>query len=104
MNSEQIQGLIRALILGLPAIVGTGVISSGQANQLAAVLPPAVMTVATVLVGWWSTHSHSAPALVAAVNSNIVPGVKVVSEASASPAVQVTSAGEIKPAVPPPTK
>lgn len=102
MNSEQWSSIIRtllALLIG-PAgyLVTKGVLPADQAAQLM----PAVVTILTLVVGAviakWGVASHSPAAVVAAVNSDSVPGVKVVSVLSASPQVSVDpSTGAVKP-------
>jgi hypothetical protein len=106
MNPEQWSGLIRVVVTAALApgsyLVVKGILTPDQAAQLA----PSIVTIVTVgggaLIGWWSTHAHSQSAVVAAVNSNSVPGVKVVRESSPSPTVIVTSDGVIKDAPPAP--
>jgi hypothetical protein len=110
MNSEQVSGILRvilALAIGPSSyLVAKGILTPDQAAQLS----PAIVTVVTVgggaLIGWWSTHAHSATALTAAVNSGSVPGVMAVKESSALaagiPPVVVTSTGEVKPSPPAP--
>jgi hypothetical protein len=100
MNSEQWTSLIRtvlSIVLG-PAsyIVAKGILTPEQANQLIPAIVPLVMVVGAAAIGKWGIGSHSAPAIVAAVNSDSVPGVKVVSESSPSPAVAVTDTGAVK--------
>jgi hypothetical protein len=106
MNSEQWSGIIRVILavaLGPSSyLVVKGILTPDQAAQLS----PAIVTIVTVgggaLIGWWSTHAHSAAALTAAVNSGSVPGVKAVRESSPSPTVVVTSDGVIKESPPSP--
>ena len=100
MNNEQWQSLIRtvlALALGPGSyLVTRGVLPAEQANQLAPALVPVVMAVGAIVIGKWGVNAHSPAAVVALVNSDAVPGVKVVSETSASPAVTITKTGAIK--------
>jgi hypothetical protein len=110
MNPEQWSGLVRVFVTAALApgsyLVVKGILTPDQAAQLA----PAIVTMVTVgggaLIGWWSTHAHSASAAAAAVNSNSVPGVMAVRESSALaagiPPVIVTSDGVIKDAPPAP--
>jgi uncharacterized membrane protein YqaE (UPF0057 family) len=105
MNSEQWTSLIRtvlALLIG-PAgyFVTKGILTPDQADQLM----PAILSVLTVVIGAviakWGISSHSASSVVAAVNSDSVPGVKAVATTSPSPAVSVdSSTGAVKVAEP----
>jgi hypothetical protein len=100
MNSEQWNSLIR-LVLSVALGPGSylvlkGVLTPEQANQMIPLLVPLVMLVGGAAIGKWGVGSHSAPAIVDAVNSDSVPGVKVVSAASPSPAVTVTDTGAVK--------
>lgn len=101
MNSEQWSSLIRvllAIVLGPSSIlVLKGILTQDQANQLIPILVPIIMAAGAAVIGIFSARAHSASSVVAAVNSDSVPGVKVVAESSPSQAVQVTSSGDVKP-------
>jgi hypothetical protein len=101
MNPEQWQSLIRtvlALVVGPGSyVVSRGFLTADQANQLAPALVPVVMAVGAIVIGKWGVSAHSAAAVVAAVNSDSVPGVIAVAATSASPPVTVTKAGVVKP-------
>lgn len=64
----------------------------------------AVMTVAGVVVaagiGYYKTRQHTPTALVNAVNSEAIPGVKVVRESSVAPPVVVDGKGKVLTAPP----
>ena len=100
MNNDQWTSLIRVIlgILLAPGsyLVARGVLSTDQANALIPVLVPAVMLIGGTIIGKFSFDAHSASSLVAAVNSDAVPGVKVVALSSPSPAVSVEKTGEVK--------
>jgi hypothetical protein len=106
MNPEQISGAVRVLV-ALALAPGSYLVAKGivPADQ-AATLVPAITTIVTVVggavVGYFANRSHSATAIVAAVNSDSAPGVKVVPESSPSPQVSVTPAGAIIPTPTPP--
>ena len=100
MNDQQWAMLIR-LVLGImlaPSsyLVMRGVLTADEADKLIPVLVPAIMTVGGLIIGKFSFDAHSASSLVAAVNSDAVPGVKVVALSSPSPAVSVEKTGEVK--------
>jgi hypothetical protein len=69
-------------------------------------LTSAVMTIGGVVVaagiGYLKTRSHTPQALVQAVNSDAVPGVKAVRETSTAPTVIVTATGQVRDAPPAP--
>jgi len=100
MNSEQWNALIRVVIgvlLGPGSyLVAKGVLTPDQANQLIPVLVPAVVAVGGLIIGRYAVKAHSPTAVVAAVNSDSVPGVKAVAEASPSPPVMVTPSGAVR--------
>ena len=105
MNPQQVNELLRnALIsagsVGATLLVTKGILTQEQATALVPDLVTAVLTIGTGLVAYWGHKSQGASALTAAVNSDSVPGVKVVPLSSPSPAVTVTDAGAIKPASP----
>jgi len=99
MNSEQWSAVIRA-VLGILVGPGSylvlkGVLTPDQASTLIPILVPMIMAAGAALIGWFAARSHSASAVVAAVNSPSVPGVKAVAESSPSPAVSVTPSGAV---------
>lgn len=101
MNSEQWSALVRMVITALLGpgsfLVAKGVLTPDQANQIIPVLVPTVMVVGGIIVGKFTVSSHSAAAVVAAVNSASVPGVKAVSISSPSPPVTVDpNTGKVK--------
>ena len=90
-----------AVLLGPGSyLVAKGVLSADQANTLL----PAIVTIATVgggsVIAWFGQQSHSAPAVVAAVNSDSVPGVKAVASSSPSLEVSVNKDGKVIPQPP----
>lgn len=100
MNPEQWNALIR-LVLSVALGPGSylvlkGVLTPDQANQLIPMLVPLIMLVGGAIIAKFAVGAHSAPAIVAAVNSDSVPGVKVVSAESPSPPVTVTPTGAVK--------
>lgn len=106
MNSEQWQSIIRtllALLIG-PAgyLVTKGVLTPDQADQLMPAIVSILVVVVGAVVAKWGVASHSPTAVVAAVNSDSVPGVKAVAATSPSPEVAVDSKGAVTLAPPPP--
>ena len=114
MNT-QIQSAIRSVLIGLLMTgfgyaVAKGLLTTDQVNALVPVLATAVTGVLWVLLGRWGFISHSpeaiadsikenlpvAQAAVKAINSEQVPGVKVVSDASPSPQVVIDNKGTVK--------
>ena len=113
MNDEQWQALLRvaiAVAVGPGSyLVSRGLLTADQANQLAPALIPAVTTIAGIVVAKFAVGAHSPAAVAAAVantpsvasavidtvNTSAVPGVKVVSDTSASPAVAMTKTGKV---------
>jgi hypothetical protein len=106
MNPEQWTSLIRtvlAIAIGPGSYVAMkGVLPPDLANQLIPVLVPVIMAGGAAVIGKWGVTTHSAAAVVAAVNSDSVPGVKAVRETSSALAVSVTPTGDIKNAETPP--
>jgi hypothetical protein len=105
MNPQQINELLRNILIaagssGATLLVTKGILTQEQATALVPDLVTAVITLGTGLIAYWGHKSQSAPALTAAVNSDSVPGVKVVPLSSPGPAVTVTDTGTIKPVVP----
>jgi hypothetical protein len=117
MNPEQWQSLIRttlAIAVGPGSyLVTRGILTADQANQLAPALVPVVMAVGAIVIGKWGVNAHSPTAVAAAVantpavasavidtvNTDAVPGVKVVEDTpSAPPAVAMTKTGKVIPA------
>jgi len=100
MNDEQWAAIVRIAITVLTGpgsyLVSRGVLTADQANQLAPVLIPAVTAVTGIIVGKFAVSAHSAQAAVQAVNSDSVPGVKVVPLSSPTPAATVTSTGKVE--------
>jgi hypothetical protein len=99
MNPEQWSSIIRTLLLAAPGawLIGKGVLSGEQANQLVSLVVPIVYSAGAALLGWWGVRTHSASAVVAAVNSPSVPHVKAVAASSPSPQVIVTPTGAVIP-------
>ena len=99
LNPEQWGSLVRMMV-GLALAPGSylvlnGVLPADLAQQLVVPLTTAITLGGGALLGKWGVMAHSAPAVVAAVNSDSVPGVKAVAATSASPAVAVTKDGEV---------
>lgn len=128
MNSGQLMSTGRSVVLFVLGIISTmlvnkGVMTSDQASTLVPEIATALVGAAGVAVAYFGQKTHSAasvvtaatsvasqtsvgqPAsealqssLVAAVNSQSIPGVKVVAETSQSPAVSIDpSSGNISP-------
>ena len=101
MNNEQWSAIVRtalALLMGPGSyLVAKGVLTPDQANQLIPVLVPAVTAIGGVLIAWWGHTANTASALVAAVNSDSAPGVKVVALSAPEPQVAVTKTGTVVP-------
>jgi multidrug efflux pump subunit AcrA (membrane-fusion protein) len=101
MNQQQITSLVAtilALALGPGSyIVAKGFLTQDQANQLLPALVTVVTTIGGALLAWWGHTRNSAPSLVAAVNSDSVPGVKVVAVSAPEPQVAVTKTGAVVP-------
>ena len=76
-------------------LVLKGVLPADLAQQLIIPLTTGITLVGGALLTKWGVMTHSAPAVVAAVNSDSVPGVKAVAATSASPAVAVTKDGDV---------
>jgi hypothetical protein len=114
MNAQETRSaystlLVSVLGIGMGALVAQGVMTKEQSAALAPELCAAILGVATIAIGWWKKRQHSpvavaaavagtpavASAVVAAVNSSAVPGVKVVADTSASPAVALTNTGKV---------
>jgi hypothetical protein len=106
MNPEQWTSLVRtvlAIALGPGSyVVAKHLLTPDQANQLIPVLVPAVLFIGGGIIAKWGVGAHSPQAVVAAVNSDSVPGVKAVSSSSPSQQVMVTDRGLIKPDLSPP--
>ena len=102
MNLQQQQSAARSAVIGvLMAIAGyfvaRGYLTSDQASTIANLIAPAILTGISSAAWWWGVKSHSASAVVAAVNSDSVPGVKVVRETSPSPQVVIDpKSGDIR--------
>ena len=99
LNPEQLTSIVRgALSLALAPgsfLVLKGILPADQAQQLIVPLTTAITVGGGYLLTKWGVMSHSAPAVVAAVNSDSVPGVKAVAATSASPDVAVTKTGAV---------
>ena len=106
--NPQVTSALTTLVVAALSSAGTwlvvkGVLTPDQANALAPELTAIVPVLGAIALGWWKSQQHTPTALVDAVNSAAVPGVKVVAQSSPSPAVDVDSAGTIKAAPPRPT-
>lgn len=101
MNNEQWAAIIRTVLLIALGpgsyLVLKGVLTEDQANQLIPILVPLVLAAGGAIIGKFAVNAHSAQAVVAAVNSPSVPGVKAVADTSSSPAVSVTPSGAVVP-------
>lgn len=102
VNPLQAQSWVRSGVLyllgaGAAVLVTKGVMTSDQTAALMPGLATLIITAGGIAVAKWGANSHSAPALVAAVNSDIVPGVKVVAAAAQAPQVIVTATGRVVP-------
>ena len=86
MNNEQWASIIRTVLLLVIGpgsyLVLKGVLTEDQANQLIPILVPLIIAAGGAIVGKLAVNAHSARAVVAAVNSPSVPGVKAVASTS----------------------
>ena len=103
--------LLYLLGIAATALVTKGVMTQDQANALVPETATVLIGVISVGVIYWKKTQHSpaavaaavsstpavASAVVATVNSDAVPGVKVVSDMSPSPQVIVDPKGNVKP-------
>jgi hypothetical protein len=72
-----------------------GLIPSADQSTVANDLVTAVFGVAAALLAWYKSRQHTPAALVNAVNSDAVPGVKAVAASSPSPAVTISNTGAV---------
>ena len=116
MNPQELQSiatsaLLWALGVAATALVTKGVMTSDQANTLVPEAAAVLLGIGSIAVAWWQKTQHSpaavaaaikstpavASAAVAAVNSDAVVGVKVVSDMSPSPQVIMDPKGNVRP-------
>jgi hypothetical protein len=115
--------ILYALGTGLGVLVAKGIMTQDQANALAPQIAAIIITLAGIAIIWWKKTQHSPAALgaavistaviasanhetlpsslqgplVAAVNGDAMPGVKVVSDTSPSPQVMLDPKGNVRP-------
>ena len=116
MNPQELSSLLStalgyALAAASTALVTKGVMTTDQANALVPELSAVILGVGAIGVGWWKKNQHSpaavatavaetpavASAVVDTVNTEAVPGVKVVASSSPSPPVALDAKGNVKP-------
>ena len=73
-----------------------GVVAPGDANAFANGLVGLAAAAAATGIGWFKAQKWTQTAIIATVNSDAVPGVKVVSSTSPSPEVTEPRATEVK--------
>jgi hypothetical protein len=103
--------LLYLLGIAATALVTKGVMTQDQANALVPEIATVVIGLISVGVVYWKKTQHSpaavaaavgstpavASAVVATVNSDAVPGVKVVASSSTAPQVTVDPKGNVRP-------
>ena len=115
MNSEQWTSVVRAVLQLLLApgsyLVLKGIVPVDQTGQIIPALTIVITIVGGSLLTRWGVLAHSpaavaaavastpavASAVVATVNSDAMPGVKVVSSTSSAPQVTVDPKGNVRP-------